>query len=145
MRLDDLELINQVAAQLAIAIENHRAAAEIEELKRRLGEERGYLAGRPGLEHQFPEIIGESHALKKVLEQVQTVSTSEATILITGDTGTGKELIAHAIHRLSLRARGPFIKLNCAAIPTGLLESELFGHEKGAFTGASCARSAAWS
>jgi formate hydrogenlyase transcriptional activator len=133
---DDVELINQVAAQLAIAIENHRAAAEIEELKQRLGEERSYLAGHPRSIGQFPEIVGESPAMKRLFEQVQTVSTSEATILILGDTGTGKELVAHAIHRLSPRSRGPFIKVNCAAIPTGLLESELFGHEKGAFTGA---------
>jgi len=135
-KTDDLELINQVAAQLAIAIENHRAATEIEELKKRLGEERSYLASGPRIEGRFPEIIGQSPALKRVLDQVQTVSASEATTLISGDTGTGKELIAHAIHRLSPRTGGPFVKLNCAAIPTGLLESELFGHEKGAFTGA---------
>ena len=135
-RPDDLDLINQVAAQLAIAIENNRAAAEIEELKRRLGEERSYLEGSTLSEGQFPEIVGESRALKHVLDQIATVSASEATVLILGETGTGKELVAHAIHRMSRRSRGPFIKVNCAAIPTGLLESELFGHEKGAFTGA---------
>jgi formate hydrogenlyase transcriptional activator len=132
----DLDLIHQVAAQLAVAIENHRATAEIEQLKQRLGEDRRYLEGESRSEGQFPEIVGESAALKRVLDQAVTVSTSEATVLILGETGTGKELIAHAIHRLSRRKDGPFIKLNCAAIPTGLLESELFGHEKGAFTGA---------
>ena len=133
---NDLELINQVATQLAIAIENHRAAAEIENLKRQLGEERSYLQGETKSEGQFPEIVGNSPALKCVLDQVATVSSSEATVLILGDTGTGKELIAHALHRMSRRSHGPFVKVNCAAIPTGLLESELFGHEKGAFTGA---------
>jgi len=134
--MDDLNLINQVAAQLALSIENHRAALEIEQLKERLGEERSYLAGETRSEGQFVEIIGDSPALKHVLDQVVTVANSEATVLILGDTGTGKELIAHAIHRMSRRKEGPFIKVNCAAIPTGLLESELFGHEKGAFTGA---------
>jgi formate hydrogenlyase transcriptional activator len=133
---EDLTLLSQVAAQFAIALENHRAAAEIEALKRRLDEERKYLEGEIQTEGQFAEIIGDSPALKQVLEQVTTVAPGEATVLILGETGTGKELIAHAIHRLSRRNHAPFIKLNCAAIPTGLLESELFGHEKGAFTGA---------
>jgi len=135
-RGEDLELIQQVAAQLAIAIENHRTSAEIEQLKQRLGEERSYLEGKARAEGQFPDIVGDSPALKLVLEQVATVATSEATVLILGETGTGKELIAHAIHRMGRHKHGPFIKVNCAAIPTGLLESELFGHEKGAFTGA---------
>jgi formate hydrogenlyase transcriptional activator len=133
---DDVELINQVATQLAIAIENHRTAAEIEQLKQRLGEERSYLEGESRGEGQFPEIVGDSSPLKQVLDQVATVALSEATVLILGETGTGKELVAHAIHRMSRLKAGPFIKVNCAAIPTGLLESELFGHEKGAFTGA---------
>ena len=133
---DDLELINQVATQLAIAIENHRAAAEIEQLKQRLGEERSYLQSGSKSEGHFPEIVGNSPALKHVLDQVATVSPSEATVLILGETGTGKELVAHAIHRMSRRGPGSFVKVNCAAIPTGLLESELFGHERGAFTGA---------
>lgn len=135
-RDEDVELINQVATQLAVAIENHRTAAEIEQLKQRLGEERSYLEGESRAEGKFPEIVGDSDALKKVLDQVSTVAASEATVLILGETGTGKELIAHAIHRMSRLKDGPFIKVNCAAIPTGLLESELFGHEKGAFTGA---------
>ena len=133
---DDLSLLNQVAAQLGIALENSRAAAEIEALKQRLNDERKYLQEESRSQGQFAEIIGESSALKKVLDQVATVAVSDATVLILGETGTGKELIAHAIHRMSRRKDRNFIKVNCAAIPTGLLESELFGHEKGAFTGA---------
>jgi formate hydrogenlyase transcriptional activator len=133
---DDLTLLEQVAAQLAIAIENHLAASEIDELKQRLGEERKYLEGEIRSEGHFAEIVGDSAALKQVLDQVATVASSQATVLILGETGTGKELIARAIHHMSGRKDGPFIKVNCAAIPTGLLESELFGHEKGAFTGA---------
>ncbi len=133
---EDLSLASQVAAQLALAIENHRAAREIEALKKRLGQERSYLEGDVQSHGDFDEIIGESSALKQVLDQVATVASSEATVLILGETGTGKELVARAIHRLSRRSQAPFIKVNCAAIPTGLLESELFGHEKGAFTGA---------
>jgi len=133
---EDLMLINQVAAQLAVAIENHRAAAEIEQLKRRLGDERAYLEREVRPQGEFAEIIGDSPALKQVLEQAATVASSDATVMILGETGTGKELIAHAIHRMSRRKEGPFIKVNCAAIPIGLLESELFGHERGAFTGA---------
>ena len=135
-RQEDLTLLSQVAAQLALAIENQRAASEIDELKQRLGDERKYLETAVKSEGQFSEIIGNSAALCQVLDQVATVSESDATVLILGETGTGKELIARAIHRLSRRKKGAFIKLNCAAIPTGLLESELFGHEKGAFTGA---------
>ena len=133
---EDLTLLNQVAAQLGVALENHRAAMEIEALKERLAEEKKYLDGEVSCKGLFAEIVGESPALRQVLEQVTTVAASEATVLILGETGTGKELIARAIHRLSRRKDGPFIKVNCAAIPTGLLESELFGHEKGAFTGA---------
>ncbi|HVN17159.1 MAG TPA: cofactor assembly of complex C subunit B [Dongiaceae bacterium] len=133
---DDLELINQVAALLAVAVENNRTADEISELKKRLAEERSYLEGETRMEEQFPGIVGDSPALKQVLNQVVTVAASKATVLILGETGTGKELIAKAIHRMSHLNNGPFVKVNCAAIPTGLLESELFGHEKGAFTGA---------
>ena len=135
-RVEDIALLQQVGAQLAIAIENHHAAAEIESLKQRLGEQRKYLEDGDAPEGQFAEIVGESAPLKQVLEQVVTVAGSEATVLLLGETGTGKELIAKAIHRMSRRQQGPFVKVNCAAIPTGLLESELFGHEKGAFTGA---------
>ncbi len=133
---EDLTLLNQVAAQLAVAIENHKAVAEIETLKRRLGEEKKYLEEESRSEGQFAEIIGESPVLRQVLDQIATVAPSDATVLILGATGTGKELVARAIHRMSTRKDEIFVKLNCAAIPTGLLESELFGHEKGAFTGA---------
>ena len=133
---DDLKILEQIAAQLALAIENRRAASEIQTLRERLNQERKYLEGTIRAEGDFAEIVGESPALQQMLDQVSTVASSEATVLILGETGTGKELIARAIHRMSSRKHGPFVKLNCAAIPTGLLESELFGHEKGAFTGA---------
>ena len=133
---EDLALLNQVAAQLAIAMENHRAAAEIETLRQRLAEEKKYLEGEIRSEGRFTEFVGDSPPLQKVLDQVATVAPSNATVLILGETGTGKELVARAVHRMSRRREAPFIKLNCAAIPTGLLESELFGHERGAFTGA---------
>ena len=133
---EDLDLLNQVATQLAVALENHRAALEIQTLKERLAEEKKYLEGDLPAEGVFEGIVGYSPAFKKVMEQVTTVAASNATVLILGETGTGKELIARALHRMSRRKDAPFIKLNCAAIPTGLLESELFGHERGAFTGA---------
>lgn len=132
----DLELLNQVAAQFAVALENRRTAEEIDGLRQRLDQERKYLEGEIRSEGHFTEIIGDSLPLKHVLDQVRTVAASDATVLILGETGTGKELVARAIHRLSRRNDAGFIKMNCAAIPTGLLESELFGHEKGAFTGA---------
>jgi formate hydrogenlyase transcriptional activator len=133
---EDIGLLSQVAAQLAVAIENHRGAIEIEELKNRLVEEKSYLESELRSQGMFEEIVGDSPALKRVLDQVATVAPSHATVLVLGETGTGKELIARAIHRMSRRKNASFIKLNCAAIPTGLLESELFGHERGAFTGA---------
>src|SRR5258708_5302324 len=108
----------------------------IEDLKNRLVEEKLYLEDEIRAEFNCEEIVGESRVLKEVLSKAQTVASSDATVLILGETGTGKELIARAIHRMSSRKDNGFIKLNCAAIPTGLLESELFGHEKGAFTGA---------
>ena len=135
-RGEDLDVFSQVAAQLAVAIENRRAAAEIEELKNRLVEEKSYLESEVRSQGMFEEIVGDSPALKRVLDQVATVAPSHATVLVLGETGTGKELIARALHRMSRRKNASFIKLNCAAIPTGLLESELFGHERGAFTGA---------
>jgi formate hydrogenlyase transcriptional activator len=133
---EDLAVLTQVAAQFAVALENQRAATEIEALNQRLAEERKYLEGEIRSTGQFVEIVGDSPVLKQVLDQVATVASSDATVLILGETGTGKELVARAVHRLSRRKDGPFIKVNCAAIPTGLLESELFGHERGAFTGA---------
>ncbi len=135
-KTDDLTLLNQVAAQLAIALENARTAEEVEQLKSRLGKEKHYLEGETRTQLHFDGIIGESRALKSVLDQVAIVADSDATVLLLGETGTGKGLIARAIHATSKRKNKSFVTLNCAAIPTGLLESELFGHEKGAFTGA---------
>jgi formate hydrogenlyase transcriptional activator len=132
----DEELLNQIAAQLAIALDNARAYREIQALKERLAEEKLYLEGEITSELNFEEIIGDSPELKRVLAKARTVAPSGSTVLILGETGTGKELIARAIHRMSKRSNATFVKVNCAAIPTGLLESELFGHEKGAFTGA---------
>ncbi len=133
---DDLTLLNQVAAQLATALENARVAREVKQLRNRLELEKGYLEGEVPTYLHFEEIIGESPVLKAVLDRVGVVAGSNATVLLLGETGTGKGLIARAIHRTSKRKDRGFITLNCAAIPTGLLESELFGHEKGAFTGA---------
>jgi formate hydrogenlyase transcriptional activator len=132
----DISLLKQVAAQVAIALENAQVYREIARLKDRLTEEKRYLQGEIRTEFNFEEIVGESPVLRRALELAKTVAPSDATALILGETGTGKELIARAIHRMSARKDASFIKLNCAAIPTGLLESELFGHEKGAFTGA---------
>mgnify|MGYP001249564476 CR=1 FL=1 len=132
----DIEFLQQVAQQVAVAVENALAFQEIAQLKDKLAKEKLYLEEELRLEHGFEDIIGESDALKQVLKQVEVVAPTDSTVLILGETGTGKELIARAIHRLSARAERTFVKLNCAAIPTGLLESELFGHERGAFTGA---------
>jgi formate hydrogenlyase transcriptional activator len=136
----DISFLKQVAAQVAIALDNARAYREIAELTDKLKKEKLYLQDEIRSVLNFEEIVGESPALKHVLTQVNTVAPLDATVLILGETGTGKELIARAIHRMSSRKDGSFIKLNCAAIPTGLLESELFGHEKGAFTGAISAK-----
>ncbi len=133
---DEIEVLQQLAPQIAIAIDNARAYGEISSLKDKLAKEKIYLEQEIRDTLNFEEVVGQSAALKLVVEQVKTVAPSTATVLILGETGTGKELIARAIHRLSSRAPGNFVKVNCAAIPTGLLESELFGHEKGAFTGA---------
>src|SRR5258708_1618816 len=132
----DLELLTQIAAQVAIAVDNARAYDEIAKLKDRLAKEKLYLEDEIYSEYNFGEVVGNSPALRQVLKKVEIAAPSDATVLVLGETGTGKELIARALHRLSSRRDGNFIKLNCAAIPTGLLESELFGHEKGAFTGA---------
>jgi formate hydrogenlyase transcriptional activator len=133
---EDLSFLKQVTLQIASALDNTRAYHEIADLSERLKTEKIYLQDEIRSELNFEEIIGDSTALKRVLAQVNTVARSDTTVLILGETGTGKELIARAIHRMSPRKDASFIKLNCAAIPTGLLESELFGHEKGAFTGA---------
>jgi formate hydrogenlyase transcriptional activator len=132
----DIEFLTQIANQVAIAVENALAFGEIRELKDKLAQEKLYLEDEIRSEMNFAQIVGTSASLRKVLKRVETVAPTESTVLIYGETGTGKELIARAIHDLSPRRSKPFVKLNCAAIPTGLLESELFGHEKGAFTGA---------
>ena len=133
---DDVAFLNQVASQVAIGVENALAYAEISALKEKLAQEKLYLEDEIRSELNFEEIVGTSEALRRVLRQVETVAPTDSTVLIYGETGTGKELIARAVHNLSGRRSNAFVKVNCAAIPTGLLESELFGHEKGAFTGA---------
>ncbi|MBS1874843.1 MAG: sigma 54-interacting transcriptional regulator [Acidobacteria bacterium] len=132
----DAAFLGQVATQVALAVENVAAYREISELRDRLAEEKLYLEDEIRNEQNFGEMVGESDAFKRVLKQIETVSPTPATVLILGETGTGKELVARAIHEWSTRKDRTFVKLNCAAIPTGLLESELFGHERGAFTGA---------
>ena len=126
----------EVAGQVAIAVANALAVRELEGLKNRLADEKLYLEEELLTSYNFEQIIGNSPALRRILQQVQTVAPTHSTVLLRGETGTGKELFARAIHNLSPRHERTLVKLNCAAIPTGLLESELFGHEKGAFTGA---------
>jgi formate hydrogenlyase transcriptional activator len=133
---ENVDFLSQAAGQIAIAIENALAYREISELKDKLAQEKLYLEEEIRSEMNFAEIVGKSSTLRKVLKRVETVAPTDSTVLICGETGAGKELIARAIHDLSTRKSKAFVKLNCAAIPTGLLESELFGHEKGAFTGA---------
>ncbi|HEU4344619.1 MAG TPA: sigma 54-interacting transcriptional regulator [Candidatus Binatia bacterium] len=132
----DAELLQHVANQIAIAVENSLAFHQVVDRAKQLSEEKLYLQDEIRTEYNFEEIVGESPTLRRILEQLQTVAPTDSTILILGETGTGKELIARAIHNLSARRERTLVKVNCAAIPTGLLESELFGHEKGAFTGA---------
>jgi formate hydrogenlyase transcriptional activator len=133
---NDADMLTQVAGQVSMAVNNALAFKQISELRDRLAQEKQYLEDEINLEHRFDDIVGESTGLRNVLRQIETVAPTDATVLIQGETGTGKELLARAIHRLSQRSQRTFIKLNCAAIPAGLIESELFGHEKGAFTGA---------
>jgi PAS domain S-box-containing protein len=132
----DAEMLAKVAGQVAMAVNNALAFKQIAELRDRLDQEKQYLQDELNLDHRFEDIVGESTGLRNVLRQIETVAPTDATVLIQGETGTGKELLARATHRLSPRSERTFIKLNCAAIPAGLIESELFGHEKGAFTGA---------
>jgi len=133
---DEIDFLSQAAGQIAIAVDNALAYEEILKLKDKLAQEKLYLEEEVRSEMGFEQIVGSSSALKQVLQLVQTVALSDSTVLLLGETGTGKELIARAIHDRSRRKQRTFVKLNCAAIPSGLLESELFGHEKGAFTGA---------
>ena len=132
----DLRFLQLVANQVAVAVQNTLAFQEIEALKDKLAKEKTYLEEEVRTDHNFGDIVGENAALRRVLNEVETVAPTGSTVLIRGETGTGKELVARAIHDLSPRRTRTFVKLNCSAIPTGLLESELFGHEKGAFTGA---------
>ena len=133
---EEVDFLIQIAGQIAIAIDNALAYQKISELTQKLAQEKLYLEDEIRDELNFEEIVGNSPAIRGVLKQVEAVAPTDSTVLIQGETGSGKELIARALHNLSNRSKQPFVKLNCAAIPTGLLESELFGHEKGAFTGA---------
>ena len=132
----DVAVLSQVAKQVALAMDNALAFRRLANLRDKLNLERRYLEEELRTEYNFEDIVGASASLRSVLEQVETVAPTDATVLILGETGTGKELIARAIHQHSPRRERTFVKLNCAAIPSGLLESELFGHERGAFTGA---------
>ena len=133
---EDVDFLMRVAGQVAIAVENALAYRQIAELKDKLAQEKLYLEEEIRSTSDFEGIIGQSSALRQALQLVETVATSDSTVLLLGETGTGKELVARAIHERSRRNARTFVELNCAAIPTGLLESELFGHERGAFTGA---------
>ena len=133
---DEIDLLTQVAQQIVIAVNNALAYRQIQALKDKLAEEKLYLEDEIKTGYNFEEIVGESPALTRVLKQLEIVAPTDSTVLIQGETGTGKELVARALHNLGTRRERTFVKLNCAAIPLGLVESELFGHEKGAFTGA---------
>ncbi len=133
---DDLDLLSEIGIQISLALDNALAYGRLHASATRLEEERLYLESEIESEYNFEDIVGKSAALRKVLDQVAIVAPTSSTVLLHGETGTGKELVARAIHNLSPRRQRTFVRLNCAAIPSGLVESELFGHEKGAFTGA---------
>jgi formate hydrogenlyase transcriptional activator len=135
-----VELLHQISGQIAIAIENAASYTELEALKERLSNENVYLEEEVRTQHGFMDIVGNSRSLREVLAQLETVAPTDATVLLLGETGTGKELLARAVHDRSARRARPFVKVNCAAIPAPLLEGEMFGHERGAFTGAVSAR-----
>ncbi len=133
---EDLDLLSQLSTQIALTVENAVAYGGVTTARDRYKEERLYLESEISSEYNFEDIIGKSASFQRVLQQVSIVAPTASTVLLHGETGTGKELIARAIHNLSPRRDRTFVRMNCAAIPSGLLESELFGHEKGAFTGA---------
>jgi formate hydrogenlyase transcriptional activator len=137
---DDAKLLSGIGAQVSLAAANSMAYQEISSLRDKLAKEKLYLEEEIQTEYNFEEIVGDSRALKLLLKEIQTVAATDSTVLILGETGSGKELVARALHNRSDRRERTFVKLNCAAIPTGLLESELFGHERGAFTGAIAAK-----
>ena len=139
---EDVPLLEEVAKQIALAVENMRAFEEIARLRARLEEENRYLQEEIKSDHNFEEIVGQSRAIKEVFKAIEAVAPAGATVLISGETGTGKELVARALHNLSPRRGKALIKVNCAALPAGLIESELFGHEKGPSRAPSHARSA---
>jgi formate hydrogenlyase transcriptional activator len=133
---EDLDILFQISAQISLALDNALAYGRLTASKNRLEDERLYLESEIRAEYNFEDIVGKSPALRKVLDQIEIVAPTGSTVLLHGETGTGKELVARAVHSLSPRRDRTFVRLNCAAIPSGLVESELFGHEKGAFTGA---------
>ena len=133
---EDLDILSQISAQISLALDNALAYGRLTASRNRLEDERLYLESEIRAEYNFEDIVGKSPALRKVLDQIEIVAPTGSTVLLHGETGTGKELVARALHSLSPRRERTFVRLNCAAIPSGLVESELFGHEKGAFTGA---------
>jgi len=133
---EDVDFLVQVARQIAIAVENALSYRQLNELKERLATEKLYLEDEIRLDNNNGNMVGQGAAFQSVLKSIQIVAPTDSTVLILGETGVGKELVARAIHELSSRTKGSFVKVNCAAIPASLLESELFGHEKGSFTGA---------
>jgi formate hydrogenlyase transcriptional activator len=133
---EDLDILSQISVQISLALDNALAYGQLSASRNRLEDERLYLESEIRAENNFEDLVGKSAALRKVLDQIEIVAPTGSTVLLHGETGTGKELIARAVHNLSPRRDRTFVRLNCAAIPSGLVESELFGHEKGAFTGA---------
>jgi formate hydrogenlyase transcriptional activator len=133
---EDLDILSQISAQISLALDNALAYGRLNASRNRLEDERLYLESEIRAEYNFEDIVGKSPTLRKVLDQIEIVAPTGSTVLLHGETGTGKELVARAVHSLSPRRDRTFVRLNCAAIPSGLVESELFGHEKGAFTGA---------